>query len=260
MIMKKILFLGLILLTSYVSIGQELTGFIEKKIPTEFNKLALKDTVFIDTASMYDVSGNIMQVAINADGLYYFKSTTSGAITNLSSLNDVDTSGIATNDFLRYNGSGWVVDPKLLFNNSSVLAPTDSTYMLSIGTRYGIDFGASLGLNVGGGVSHNVSIVDASAELDLSVGDHFRLTGDCGGANIVFNNPTMAVNGATRQIVITGWSATNPCIVNTSTPNLHLDSALGNFTIDSTDVIGLRIESIGGTVHIFEEFRKNNTP
>ena len=69
--MKKLLTIILASL-AFSGYSQEIT-FPEKKQPIKFNKIAFKDTVFIDTASIYNVEGYRAEVAVTADGRYFFK-------------------------------------------------------------------------------------------------------------------------------------------------------------------------------------------
>lgn len=69
--MKKLLTILLASLT-FSGFSQEIT-FPEKKQPIKFNKIAFKDTVFIDTASIYNVEGYRFEVATTADGRFFFK-------------------------------------------------------------------------------------------------------------------------------------------------------------------------------------------
>lgn len=98
-----------ILIVFSLSAFSQAINFPEKKQPMKVNKFAFADTVFIDTASIYDVNGSNLGIVKTTDGRFYFKTVSSNSIdtaaANFYVLGDLFVTGNSEADTVKGNQS-----------------------------------------------------------------------------------------------------------------------------------------------------------
>lgn len=201
-IMKKLLIISVLLLTSYVSMSQ---SFITKKVPTEFVKIKL-DSVFVtDTSNLF---------TLIQDSVY---------------------PSASANQLILYNGSSWVADNKVAFETGNFVTFSDTTDFLHVGRG---SSGQAAQFRVKS-VEKPYAELSADPSIQGGSGDVFILDGDCSSAELDFAEMIIA-NGYYRNIKIIGGSTiTNGCTLTPGVTGTTRVIADGTKTLGQGDVLEL---------------------
>lgn len=198
----KYLVITLLTLISFSGFSQEIT-FPKKFQPVSFGQTAYRDTMFIDTASMYNSVGFNFQVDTTADGRYFLKAVDAAALDTINgNLVIEDTLKVDNAQITALSGSGiyvsvdgsgnlyknniddsvksYIADSSFWLNQGTWLEPQSSDYdRLFIGASNGGSIQSTTAMQVSGQFNKTSVPVDLSTDtiIDASTGVNFKIEG-----------------------------------------------------------------------------------